>query len=491
MSRRRGRTGTRTDVPRLARWTVLGTVGAPGAVAADAAGRIVTGRVGWSLDWEILTGERRVVPREEATLRQRAAAADGPVPAGLETALRTGGGDVSHTVYVCLAPAAGDGALGVLEIRNLTSAPVAVRLTLRPGDFWRPDGLWRLQADATGVLVNGRPGLWWERPPPEAHLAADFAGESDAAGGAALQPPGRVSSRRGGAGASLTWPVTHGTGLRVLLPLQAAGGQPPAPASVPVLGQVSRGWEAHAAQGLRVGGLAGDRIGAVAGAAVRRLLALEVHAGRRDGIDGSLLPADRALVASALAVAGFPRQAAEVVSARAARDPAALARTARREAARHRETWGGGAAAIGAMAASAGVGGGWSSGRSGDDPAIRAAFLLGLRDLLVAERGNRLDLLSHSAVADLRDARAPVEVHGLGTGRGRLSFALRWHDATPALLWELSPPRTRLESWAADVAAGREGPAGRAEPSAVRMTATGLAPDWSAAEPTGEALLRA
>lgn len=456
----------------------------------DEAGRIVTGREGWSLDWEILTGERRMVPGEEATLRQRAAAADGPVPAGLETSLRTEHGDVSHMVYVCLASATGGDALGVLEIRNLTSAPVAVRLSLRPGDFWRSDGLWKLQADATGVLVNGRPGLWWERPPAEAHLAADFAGESDPADRAALQPPGRVHSRRGRAGATLTWPVTHGAGLRVLLPLQAAIGGPPAPASVPVLGQVSRGWEAHSAQGLRVGGLAGDRIGAVAAAAVRRLLALEARADRRDGVDGNLPPADRALVAAALAVAGFPRQAAEFVSARAARDPAALARTARREAARHTEPWGGGAAAVGAMAASAGVGGGWSSGDSGDDPATRAAFLLGLRDVLVVEQGSRLDLLGHGAMTAVRDVRPPVEVHGLGTGWGRLSFALRWHDATPALLWELSPPRTRLESWAADVAAGGEAAGGRAEPPTLRMTASSLAPAWSTAEPTGEALLR-
>jgi hypothetical protein len=58
-----------------------------------------------------------------------------------------------------------------------------------------------------------------------------------------------------------------------------------------------------------------------------------------------------------------------------------------------------------------------------------------------------------------------VEVHDAPTGAGRLSFAVRWHGARPALLWELD-------------AAG---------PATLR--APRLEPGWSSTEPAGEALL--
>ena len=51
---------------------------------------------------------------------------------------------------------------------------------------------------------------------------------------------------------------------------------------------------------------------------------------------------------------------------------------------------------------------------------------------------------------------------------GRLSFAVRWHGERPALLWDLESHRS--------------------DP-AVRLTAPALDPDWSSAEPRGEALL--
>ena len=61
-----------------------------------------------------------------------------------------------------------------------------------------------------------------------------------------------------------------------------------------------------------------------------------------------------------------------------------------------------------------------------------------------------------------------IEVHEAPTAHGRLSFAVRWHGNRPALLWELTPHEG-------------VGP--------VRLTAPGLDPSWSAAEPNGEALL--
>ena len=465
-------------------------------MAVDAAGRIVTGRNGWSLGWEVLTGARRLVPGATSTVRQRAAGADGAAPVGLETVLRTDDGDVSQLAYVCRAPTAGAGALGVMDVRNDTSAPVAVTLTLQPGDFWRPDGLWRVQVDGAGVLVNGSPALWWERPPSEARAAGNAAGalcgpEATPAD-SGPEEPRRARSRHGRAGATMTWAVTHRTALRVLLPLQEGDMEPPAGQGVPTLGQVGSGWDRHAAGGLRVDGLASGRVAAVAAAAVRRLLALDVGAGAPHTPDGRFSPAERALLAAALAVAGFPRRAAELSSLRAARKPGTLAHLARREGARLTERFGGGAAAVEAMTASAGPTGGWDSGRGGDDPVYRGAYLLALRDLLVTERHGNLDLLAGiGAATDFGTERPPIEVHRLGTLRGVLSFGLRWHGATPALLWEIVPPSSRLESWAAVLAgAGTGGEAEPAAPPPLRITATALAATWSTRELAGETLLR-
>ena len=479
-------------------WTVLGAVGRSGAMAVDATGRIVTGRNGWSLGWEVLTGTHRLVPGVESKLRQRAAGVDGAAPVGLETVLRTGDGDVSQLAYVCLAPTAGAGALGVVELRNDTSVPVAVTLTLQPGDFWRSAGLWRVQLDAVGVLANGSPVLWWERPPAEARASANAAAETSAPGaapqatGARREDSHRARSRQGRAGVTMTWPVAHRTALRVLLPLHATDSGPPVPASVPTLGQVGRGWDAHGAEGLRVDGLASGRVAAVAAAAVRRLLALDVGPEASESPDGRLSPAERALLAAALAIAGFPQRAAEVVSVRAAWSPDALARLASREAAQITERFGGGAAAVGAMAAGAGPTGGWASGRGGDDPVYRGAYLLALRDLLVAERDGNLDLLGGiGASVDFGTERPPIEVHRLGTPWGVVSFAVRWHGAAPALLWEIVPPTSRVECWSAVLAgAGTDGERGRASPPSPRISATALATTWSTRQLVGETLLR-
>ena len=65
-----------------------------------------------------------------------------------------------------------------------------------------------------------------------------------------------------------------------------------------------------------------------------------------------------------------------------------------------------------------------------------------LEDRLVRDAGEgRVDLLPDGLpTAWLGQS---IEVHGLPAGRGRtVSFALRWHGARPAVLWEVagSPP---------------------------------------------------
>ena len=487
MRRRGGGIGTR--------WTVLALAGAGGAMAVDGTGRIVTGRRGWSLDWEFLAGENRGVPGDEASLRQRAAGAPDAAPVALETLVRVAGGEVSQLAYAARGPGAGSGALGVLEVRNRTSAPVAVTLTIGPGDFWCPDGLWSVEIDDAGALANGTRALWWPRPPAGARLLADAATAPGGPAGSAPVAAGRpgvtqrVRSRSGRAGAVLTWPVTHGGALEVLLPLEPGEATPPAPEALPTLAQVGRGWDRHTAEGLQVTGLSDGRVEALVRAAVRRLLALDVSPDAGEGPDGRLSPGAKTLVAAALVAAGYAPRAAEVVSVRAARNPSGAARLARQEAERITAPFGDSAAAVaGAMATAAGPGGGWAGERGGDDPALRAAFLLAVRDTLVTEHAGCLDLLRGAGEAgDLAGSRRPIEVHRLGTGCGVLSFGLRWHDGTPALLWELAPPRTRLESWACALAAGGErGDA--AVPAQLRAGA--LSESWSTDRAAGEALLR-
>lgn len=471
------------------RWTVLSAAGARGALAVDAAGRIAPGRAGWSLVWEILAGERRCVPAEEASLRQRAV---GGAAVALETVVRAAAGDISQTVYVALAAAGGLGGLGVLEFHNRAFEPVAVTLALRPGDFWRPGGLWQVEVDGSGAHANGVPALWWQRPPAEVRLSTDAAAPPRGLplpGEAWAGRPQRVRGRAGRAAAELTWPVTHRTALRVLLPLGDGGTAPPAPEAVPTVAQVGRGWDLHTAGGLRVTGLPDGRIEALVAAAVRRLLALDVGPGAGGGPDGRLSPAERVLVATALAVAGFPERAAEVASVRAARHPASAGVLARREAARLTERFGSGPAVVGAMAGEAGPGGAWAGERGGDDPALRAAFLLALRDSLVTERDGCLDLLAGVGV-EVAGSRSPIEAHRLVTGYGVLSFGLRWHGPRPALLWELVPPSTSLGSWAAALAGlGAGEGARRSEAEAPLLRATALAESWSSRRPAGDELL--
>jgi hypothetical protein len=116
---------------------------------------------------------------------------------------------------------------------------------------------------------------------------------------------------------------------------------------------------------------------------------------------------------------------------------------------------------------------GTGSHGSGHDPLVAAAMWSAARSLLVAEpvvedhadRGGLIDLLP--AVPG-EWIGAGLEVHGLATAAGPLSYALRWHGGRPALLWDI------------------EGHG--AHPV---VTATGLDPTWSAKGRRGEALLGA
>ncbi len=116
------------------------------------------------------------------------------------------------------------------------------------------------------------------------------------------------------------------------------------------------------------------------------------------------------------------------------------------------------------LAAQASPAGVWG-GAAGDDPAGAARFVAALRSLLVDDSGPGLDLLPGFPPGWRGGA---LEVHGLPTRHGPVSFAIRWHGYRPALLWEITPA----------------GPA-----TAVTVRAPVLDAGWITVEPQGEALL--
>lgn len=71
-----------------------------------------------------------------------------------------------------------------------------------------------------------------------------------------------------------------------------------------------------------------------------------------------------------------------------------------------------------------------------------------------------------------------VEAHGVPCRWGAVGFAVRWHGARPALLWEVGVDRTAVDG----VAIGGVGPL---------VSAPGLDPAWRGTGPSGDALLQA
>ncbi len=88
----------------------------------------------------------------------------------------------------------------------------------------------------------------------------------------------------------------------------------------------------------------------------------------------------------------------------------------------------------------------WNDVRALDAQRAPAEFLLALRQVLAAETGDHVDLLPHFPPEWLGQA---VAVHDLPLRAGPLSFAVRWHGARPALLWD-APAGIELRASALD-----------------------------------------
>jgi hypothetical protein len=103
-----------------------------------------------------------------------------------------------------------------------------------------------------------------------------------------------------------------------------------------------------------------------------------------------------------------------------------------------------------------------SSWRDAARLADDAAFLVAARRLLVDDRPGTRDV---TLLAEWPAAwrGLPLEVRDAPVAGGTLSFAIRWHGARPALLWDA--------------------------PGGVTITVPVLDPHWTSSVPRGEALL--
>jgi hypothetical protein len=102
----------------------------------------------------------------------------------------------------------------------------------------------------------------------------------------------------------------------------------------------------------------------------------------------------------------------------------------------------------------------WSAVRGVDAAENPARFLSALRAALVRESADVIELLPGFPPEWLGQS---LTVDAVPLRAGTLSFAVRWHGARPALLWDAPP--------------------------GVELRAPALDPAWSSKEPAGEALL--
>jgi hypothetical protein len=377
----------------------VGTLGSPWRATVTPYGEVQPWE-GEPLSWWVAADDRWHTPADEPSVRQRGI--DGtPV---LETRLHVPGGDAIHRAYVV----ADHGGLLVVEVENASVLPFAVAF--------------------------GRRDLLTSRPPTDVP-AHDIA-----------LPPDHV-----------VLPVGHRAKVRVALAMDGSG-PGSLPDGLPAAAQVARGWLVRSEQGIRLT-LPDAELTATVVAERCRLL-----------LEGPPLPDEDP--------AGFVLGAAELCRLGEPAGPwvpevAAAAQQVARGRRHSAAAWDDGAAIDAARDVLRRAGDEWAArdaarlrdrlepfGPAPDDPPSGPRRLAWVVDALVHPTAAGADLLSGFPAAWLGQG---LEVHGAPAGDGTLSFAVRWHGARPALLWEATEP--------------------------VRLTCTRLDPSWSSDALRGEALL--
>lgn len=494
-------------------WTVIGNVASPADIWVDGRGHM-RAPAGWTLGWWAIASDGFHRPGEDAGSAVTQRRIDGtPV---LETSLRVPGGQLQHRVW-CVADTMG--AAVVVELENRSREPVGVALVVGGVAGVAFDG-------ERTVAVNGSEALVFARVPARAVAGTDD--ELSAAVTPTTAAPQTTTTPKTGKaagfdgpspGAAFVFPLAHTARLRAAIPLGGA----PAPVDLARLAdaeQVVAGWLRHVDAGARVS-LPDDHLAAAIVAARTTLLvrgprswpaataALVARAldawGHHDAaravmegitgeqrLDGSFgSPKDNATTAAVLgAWAGHARATSDGRFAEELVEPVAKAahRLGRRYRRGERPAWFAVAQhdAADVLALAGQPDAAARCRQRADGAAAPPAVLTSLDDIL----GPRPDDMDVAASARLLlDARRlllddgdpatlrllpsvpdgwlgqNIEAHRLPTRTGLASFAVRWHGARPALLWEL------------------EGGGG------ARLTIPGLDGQWASAERAGEALL--
>jgi hypothetical protein len=382
----------------------VGSLGAGTLAEVDARGAVAAPDL--SIDWLVGADDRWHVPAREPATRQRRT---GPAPV-VETVVRAPGGDVVNRTYGAAAPS---GSVVVVEVENCSPVPLTVALLVRLER--------RGTVEFAGPLmrVDGKPALVMSRPPGAWTAGANAAAAVMA--GAARSGP--VDALAAPTDVALLFPVPHRTCVRVAIGDVSDAASASAPIAVrelPGPDAVARGWERQLERGLQ--------------ARLPAPIADLVDTARADLL---LAPRGKPEVVAALEDWGFDDEAAI--------GWAALGFAARRRARQRAK-----------------VADAWNALRSTDAGLDPARYLLALRDVLARERPGSVEILRGYPPEWLGQS---VTVEGLPLRAGPLSFAVRWHGARPALLWDAPP--------------------------GVELHAPALDPAWSSAERSGEMLLAA
>ncbi len=387
--------------------SVLGTL-ADGVVADGRAGGLVrVGAAGIEIDWFVGAddGWHRAADRGR-TVRA------GIAPA-TETRLRVPGGEVVASSY---AVAAGRDPAVVVELENASGGPVVVAWVARaaPGRRVR-----RAEAAGSSLCLDGRTRIDFVRAPARWAVAPRVSGTWDVVvnGDASVGDFARVGNRHDDLEVAVLVVVAHRTRTRIAVRSGRAVGrlEPLHLAALPGPGDVERGWGVALARGMHVE-LPEPVLQAATDAARATLLIGAARATRRD----------RGLVAAAT-------------------------------------SWGLADRRAGSATADAPATRGWGALRSdaigaATDPARAAAWLRDVKGRLLRVERDTVDLLAGFPVEWLGQ---PLAVHDAVTDLGPVSFALRWHGARPALLWD-APAGLRVRIPDLDPAFAGAGGAGEA-----------------------------
>lgn len=408
--------------------TRVGVLGSSHQALVDAHGAIAPEDTGWQLDWWIGADDRWHVPEHEAALRQSLVDA-APV---VETSLRVPGGDAVQRVYGVGGPAG----LVAIEIENASGAPFVVAFVIRP----RRGGRVRaVDTRGSWVEVDGRPALLAPGPAMRWSVGESGAVFDQVSGGlASAEELAGAHDRAGNLEAAFLHPVSHRNRLRCALLAGRHDRSLPVDAVdlslLPEPGDAAAGWAAQLRRGMQVV-LPDARLQHAVDAARASLLLAADAQGRLGGDE-----------VAALEDWGFDREAEAVWRGLGLRE--------RRRAGRRRadpRPW----QSVRERMQSASATFTWSDGPV---PLLRS-----VRDLLVTPRDDDSVVLLGELPAEWRGQS--LEVHDAPTRAGCPSYAVRWHGARPALLWECDRP--------------------------IALTAPGLDPAWSTTEARGEVLLAA